>query len=104
MHLSSMVRVRSPGRNEVKARQGIDTLDTIRTNDNSFIWVEMRLKPDRALTHSMLLIVSLFVFCRNEVKARQGIDTPAPIRNRLIGLTVEMRLKPDRALTQCLHR
>ena len=63
------------GRNEVKARQGIDTLDTIRTNDNSFIWVEMRLKPDRALTHSMLLIVSLFVFCRNEVKARQGIDT-----------------------------
>ena len=62
------------GRNEGKARQGIDTNQTTGSSLASVL-VEMKVKPARALTHRNTFIGELIIASRNEDKACQGIDT-----------------------------
>ena len=113
-------------RNEVEAREGIDTKSKQQLNTILHMSVEMRLKPVRALTHTQKFFKSHVAvrgrnevearegidtirlphsllrecFCRNEVEAREGIDT-FPFLQTISkeSLSVEMRLKPVRALT-----
>ena len=104
------------GRNEVSAREGIDTKKSImklaKTNfvemryqperalTPSSFWeildtlrpVEMRYQPERALTLVVEFIQILFIVCRrNEVSAREGIDTVTLIAYRSVRPFVEMR-------------
>ena len=72
------LRLGESGRNEGKARQGIDTAGLLR-------------------------YVYYSCMSRNEGKARQGIDTTQIICTYTVLGKVEMRVKPDRALTQDVY-
>ena len=85
-------------RNEVSAREGIDTsLNVARQAPVYYVemryqperaltryffyllasldYVEMRYQPERALTRKATITFNVFDFRRNEVSAREGIDT-----------------------------
>ena len=63
-------------RNELQAREGIDTVICLETFD-------------------------LIIQCRNELQAREGIDTIDSLGHPSYSLpNVEMSYKPERALTQ----
>ena len=80
------------GRNEVTAREGIDTPKKIFTSTESNFDVEMRYQPVRALTQFPLpFLIGLFLLSRNEVTAREGIDTKRIQPFLSAYSTVEMR-------------
>ena len=89
-------------RNELQAREGIDTFVFFSSSFIKCYHVEMSYKPERALTPIIFEDnLVFFTHRRNELQAREGIDT------RHCGITlisfdhdVEMSYKPERALTQ----
>ena len=87
-------------RNEVLAREGIDTVEASRLSITKTFFVEMRYQPERALTQQQTEgPVCSADTCRNEVLAREGIDTISPLCVFYICIKVEMRYQPERALT-----
>ena len=92
------------GRNEGKARQGIDTTAT----SLPLILIVTCRNEGKARqgidTPNSFILSPIFREGRNEGKARQGIDTKIfTLKSFLVGC-VEMRVKPDRALTQQIIR
>ena len=87
-------------RNEVKARQGIDTFKSNFFSDLEFV-VEMQVKPDRALTHIRLCRKMQRIYVEMQVKPDRALTQVSGKVYRIL-VIVEMKVKPVRALPHCV--